>query len=106
IALIGEIARRLNLRPEIVSAPFNSIFTALTTDKFDVVISSTTITKDRRETVDFTNPYLRADQSLTVRAVDVSRLHDVDSLAGSVMGVQSGTTGENCAREVLQRRRK
>ena len=102
IALITEIARRLGLTPEITSSPFETIFASLTSHKADVVISAVTISEDRKQNVDFTDPYLDADQSLTVRAADATRIRDVDRLGGKVVGVQSGTTGESCARNALR----
>lgn len=101
IALITEIARRLGLRPEIKSSPFETIFLSLTAHKVDAVISAVTITEDRKRNVDFTRPYLSADQSLTVKAADAATIRTVDDLKGKVVGVQSATTGESCARNAL-----
>ena len=58
-----------------------------------------TITDERKEQVDFSDPYFDADQSLLVRADDAGDLVTLDDLAGETIGVQSGTTGETYAKE-------
>lgn len=101
IDLIKEIGKRVGEREvEIQSAVFDTIFTSLAARKFDVVISAVTIKDERKETVDFTDPYFKADQSLSVREDDDS-IEGVDTLSGKTVGVQAGTTGEDCAKNVL-----
>jgi ABC-type amino acid transport substrate-binding protein len=105
IDLIKEVARRLDppLTVEVQSAAFDTIFTSLAARKFDVVISAVTIKEDRKQTVDFTDPYFEADQSLSVRAADAAEIAGIDALEGRTVGVQAGTTGEDCARNVLRK---
>lgn len=103
IDLINEVAERIGpLEVEVQSAAFDTIFTALAARRFDVVISAVTIKEDRKQTVDFTDPYFSADQSLSVRSGDAGTITGVDDLSGRVVGVQAGTTGEDCARNALQ----
>lgn len=104
IDLIREIAQRLGdgLEIEVVSADFDTIFTALAAGRFDVVISAVTITGERKQTVDFTDPYFHADQSLAVREEDAGEIEGVEDLEGRTVGVQRGTTGEDCARNALE----
>lgn len=106
VDLINEVAERLELEAEIQTAAFDTIFTSLAARKFDVVISAVTIKEDRKETVDFTDPYFTADQSLSVRTEDAETITGVDDLAGKIIGVQSGTTGEECAKNALQAKKK
>jgi ABC-type amino acid transport substrate-binding protein len=70
------------------------------------VISAVTIKEERKQTVDFTDPYFKADQSLSVRAADAETIADVDDLEGKVVGVQSATTGEDCAKNALKAKNK
>jgi ABC-type amino acid transport substrate-binding protein len=104
VDLIKEIAKRLNppLNVEVQSAVFDTIFTSLAAGKFDVVLSAVTIKEDRKKTVDFTDPYFTSDLSLSVRDEDAGSIEGVDDLSGKTVGVQAGTTSEDCAKNALQ----
>ena len=106
VDLITEIAKRLELEAEVQTAAFDTIFTSLAAGKFDAVISAVTIKEDRKKTVDFTDPYFAADQSLSVRSEDAESITGVDDLADKIVGVQSGTTGEECAKNALKAKKK
>jgi len=100
--LINEIAARLGLEAEWVSTPFDTIFTQLSTGTFDVVASATTITPERAQQVNFTVPYYRAQQALTVNTAERPDLTSVDDLGeGDRVAVQSGTTGAAWATDNL-----
>jgi polar amino acid transport system substrate-binding protein len=100
--LINEIASRLDLTAEWVVTPFDTIFTQLATGQFDVVASATTITDQRSELVNFTIPYYKAQQALTVNTVTRPDITSVDDLGdGDRVAVQTGTTGADWAVENL-----
>lgn len=103
VDLIDEIGKRLgNVNVEIQTAVFDTIFTALASGRFDVVVSAVTIKADRKKTVDFTDPYFKADLSLSVRAADAGTIHGVDGVKGKTIGTQSGTTSEDCTKSELK----
>ncbi len=99
IDLVGEVATDLGVAPEIVISPFVGIESGqlLETDACDVVASAITITEERQEKIDFSEPYFDADQGLLVP--EGSDLTDVESLAGATVAVQQATTGETWAEE-------
>jgi polar amino acid transport system substrate-binding protein len=67
---------------------------------FDVALSQVTITDERRQVVDFTEPYFESDQGMLVMAgTEVATVEDAKALQ---WGVQSGTTGLDYATDVLQ----
>src|SRR5918992_2218290 len=66
VELVEELARRLDLRVRWVDNAFDTIFTQLAAGRYDVVASATTITEERQQMVDFTDPYYAAQQALTV----------------------------------------
>jgi polar amino acid transport system substrate-binding protein len=67
---------------------------------FDVALSQVTITDERREVVDFTEPYFESDQGVLVsEGTEVATVEDAKALQ---WGVQSGTTGADYAADVLQ----
>lgn len=102
VELVEEMAQRLELRVRWVDTAFDTIFTQLAAGRYDVVASATTITEERRRTVDFTEPYYAAQQTLVVNAEQSPDLRSTDDLsAGDTVAVQRGTTGETWAQENL-----
>src|SRR5512145_2640704 len=67
VDIVNEIAKRLDLEAEFVKTPFDPIFRNLAQGRFDMVASASTITPERERTVDFSEPYFPADQSLMVK---------------------------------------
>jgi polar amino acid transport system substrate-binding protein len=103
VELVEEMASRLNLEVKWVDTAFDTIFTQLAAGRFDVVASATTITPERDEQIDFTDPYYLAQQALTVNAEETPDIRSVDDLdEGDVVALQTGTTGEAWARENLE----
>lgn len=100
--LIEEIARRLGLTVEWIDTDFDTIFTQLATGRFDVVASATTITPERAQQVDFTDPYYNSQQAFTVNTNLTPGLVTTDALvAGDSVAVQTGTTGSDWATDNL-----
>ncbi|CAN5846610.1 hypothetical protein BH23ACT2_BH23ACT2_28540 [soil metagenome] len=67
IELLDAMAAELDQRLEILAVGFDGILGNLASGTCDVVASSVTITDERLEEVDFTDPYFDADQSLLVK---------------------------------------
>jgi polar amino acid transport system substrate-binding protein len=97
--LIAAIAEKAGFKFELVNTRWDGIFVALQSGEFDAVISAATITDERRQTVDFSDPYLSAGQMLAVRVADKDTIKSPADLAGKKVGVQLGTTGDIWASE-------
>ena len=68
VELVEAIGAKIGRTPEFKDTSFDTIFRDLAQGKFDMVASATTITDEREETVDFTNPYyLPSAQSIVVK---------------------------------------
>lgn len=93
IELIDAIADDLGLGLAVATPGFDAITSGLAMESGDCDISaaSITITEEREEGVDFSEPYFSADQSLLVKAD--SGITGLDGLSGMGLAVQSGTTG-------------
>lgn len=103
VELVEEIASRLGLTTNWRDTAFDTIFTQLAAGRYDVVASATTITPEREEQVNFTIPYYKAQQSLTVNTEKTPDIKSVDDLGeGHTVAVQTGTTGEAWARDNLE----
>lgn len=94
IDLMDALAEAAGIEVQYVNTKWDGIFVALSNGEFDAVISAVTITPERDEVVDFTEPYFNAGQALAVRA-DNESITGAESLAAGVtVGVQLGTTGD------------
>ncbi len=93
IDLINAVAAAAGFEVVIQNTAWDGIFAGLANGDYDAVISSVTITDERRATMDFSTPYINAGQVLIVRQdapANVTRLQD---LSGQSVGAQIGTTG-------------
>lgn len=97
VDLVNEIANRLDLEVAIKDTSFDTIFTDVAQGKFDLVASASTITPEREQTVNFSEPYYESEQALLVP--EGSDITSVEDLAGKVVGAQDGTTGESYAND-------
>jgi polar amino acid transport system substrate-binding protein len=97
IDLVNELAKRLKLKATIVKSAFNPILRSLAQGRFDMVASATAITDEAKRTVDFSDPYFAADQSIVTKKG--SGVRSVDDLDGKRVGAQLGTTGSEYARD-------
>lgn len=99
IELMRAIAGELGLDLAVVNSGFDPITsgTAMQSGDCDIAAASITITDEREENIDFSDPYFVADQSLLVKKdAGISTIADLD---GRTIGVQSGTTGEAYAQD-------
>ena len=101
VELVEAIGKKIGRTPEFQDTSFDTIFRDLAQGKFEMVASATTITKEREESVDFTNPYyLPSAQSIVVTAGTQGISNEKD-LEGKIVGVQQGTTGEEYVEEEI-----
>jgi polar amino acid transport system substrate-binding protein len=93
------VAKELGVKQEIVDTPFEGIQSGedLNARKCDIAAAAMTITPERAEKIDFSNPYFDANQALLVKKG--SGIDSFDDLKGKTLGVQSGTTGKMYAEE-------
>lgn len=92
-----EIAKRLDLEPKAVTSPFSGIIAGVKEGRYDAAIASHAITDERKQQVDFADPYyLSGGQLFTRPDSDVSTL---EALKGKEVAVALGTTHEKMARE-------
>ncbi|MHB8280866.1 MAG: basic amino acid ABC transporter substrate-binding protein [Candidatus Humimicrobiaceae bacterium] len=98
VDLTKAIAERLGLKLDYQNTAWDGLFPALAVHKFDMAISSITITADRKEQMDFSDPYYNTDQAATVKKD--SGIDSAEKLNGKKAGVQIGTTGEIVAKKM------
>ena len=81
---------------------FGSLIPALTNDKIDAIAAAMTINEERDETIDFSNPYYNADQSVLVRGGGSFSPSALADLSGHPVGAQEGTTGESQVKTLVE----
>lgn len=96
IDLGDRISEELNVEAEFVNIAWDDVFEALLQGEVDVIISSVTITDERKQKYDFSDPYLNAGQVIITRKENTS-ISSTDDLQGKKIAVQKGTTNEQQA---------
>jgi polar amino acid transport system substrate-binding protein len=99
VDLMNLVAKDIGVEQKIVDTPFEGIKSGadLKTGKCDIAAAAMTITPEREKVIDFSVPYFDANQSLLVKKG--TELDSLDALQGKKLGVQSGTTGADYAKE-------
>ncbi len=97
IALIKAVGEKIGKNIEVKDMEFDSLVASIG-NKIDVAIAGMTVTDERKNMVDFSDPYYEAVQNVIV--VKGSEISTADDLKGKNIGVQLGTTGDFIASDV------
>ncbi|TDM06280.1 MAG: basic amino acid ABC transporter substrate-binding protein [Ideonella sp. MAG2] len=92
VDLLTAVAEKGGFKVKFVNTPWEGIFNALGQGDRDVLISSITITDERKQTMDFSDAYFDANQLIAVK--EGSKVAKFDDLKKLKVGVQTGTTGD------------
>ncbi len=92
IDLLTLAAKEGGFEVEFRNTAWDGIFAGLGNGDYDAVISSVTITEERKKTMDFSMPYINAGQVLIVQN-STSGVTVLADLKGKSAGAQIGTTG-------------
>ncbi|MDC7292740.1 MULTISPECIES: basic amino acid ABC transporter substrate-binding protein [unclassified Butyrivibrio] len=97
VALIKAIGEKMGMKVVIQDMEFDSLVSSIG-GKIDVAIAGMTVTEERKATVDFSDSYYEAVQSVIVpKGSTIATAEDLKNLK---IGVQLGTTGEFIADEI------
>ena len=86
------MAQKAGIEIKFVNTPWEGIFNTLAQGDRDFLVSSITITDERKQTMDFSDPYFDAQQLIAVKTT--SKISKFDDLKKLKVGVQTGTTGD------------
>lgn len=92
-------AAKAGIEVKFVNTPWEGIFSELGQGGRDMVASAVTITDERRQTMDFSDPYFDAQQLIAVK--DNSKVAKFADLKKLKVGVQTGTTGDEAVSKLL-----
>ncbi|MDO1583952.1 transporter substrate-binding domain-containing protein [Rhizobium oryzicola] len=91
---MNEIAKRLNAKVEYRNTSWDAMIPAVSQGQYDIGMTGISIKPERKEKVDFSDPYMRSEMFMLVRA-DEKRFTDAKSFAANpktLVGAQAGTT--------------
>lgn len=86
-----EIADRLGVKTEYITSKWSGLIGGINADKFDVIIAQMTITEERAESVDFTDPYVTTG-AVIVTHEDTNDITTLEDLNGKDVGAAAGTS--------------
>lgn len=98
VELAKAIAAKLGMELQIEDMAFDAIIPAVTSGKADFGAAGMTVTEERQRSVEFTDTYANSNQVAIVK--EDSDITGSDALAGKIIGVQLGTTGDALATEI------
>ena len=91
---MAELAKRLNFKVEYQNTSWDAMIQAVSDKQYDIGMTGITIKDDRKEKVDFSDPYMKSEIFMLVRG-DESRFTDGKSFAADeklLVGAQAGTS--------------
>ena len=91
IDLAKEIGKILSKEIRFQNADFEGILDGLVVDKYDLVMSAVTITPERAEKVDFSDPYIENWQAIIVKK-GAAPIESPEGLTGKNVAYQKATT--------------
>lgn len=78
---------------------WDPMFVQIKDKSADAAIAGITITDDRKQSYDFSNPYFVSRQSIVIK--DNSAIQNANDLVGKVIAVQSGSTGQDAVEKLI-----
>src|SRR5687768_12530167 len=91
---MAELAKRLNFKVEYQNTSWDAMIQAVSDGQYQIGMTGITIKDDRKEKVDFSDPYMRSEQFMLVRG-DETRFTDAKTFGAfsdGLVGAQAGTT--------------
>lgn len=88
-----DIADGLGVDLEIINVSFDSLSMYLENGEADLALAAITVTEDRADAMEFSEPYCESSQYIVVKE-DNDDVKSIDGLAGYMVGVHLGTTGD------------
>lgn len=90
IDMAREIAKRMKLNVEFKAVEWDGVIGALNNGDIDLIWNGLTITEERKNQIEFSNPYLENKQIIVVNKE--SKIESKKDLKGKVIGVQMGSS--------------
>ena len=102
VDLANEIAKRLKRQITIDATQFSGLLPGLQAGTYDFIAAPTTVTKERAESLLFTEGYLNTDFQFVVKK-DTPDIVKLEDLKGKVVSVNKGSAYDSWARELVEK---
>jgi len=98
-----EMAKELGVKPVFVDTLWPSIIPALNLGRFDIIFGGMSVTKERKQKVDFANPFMTVGQTVLLNAKHKQLVKSYKDLNDPKFVVVSkpGTTGEAAVKKMI-----
>lgn len=93
-----EIGSRIGYEIEFQTADFSGLFGLLDSDKINTIANQITVTDERTEKYDFTDPYVHYGAQLVVKG-DNNDINSLETLKGKKVGVSLGSNYEKMIKD-------
>jgi len=90
VDIAKALAEELGVKVEFMNTGFDGLIGALQAKRFDIIMSSMTVTEKRQEEIDFI-PYFTAGTGILVQAGNPKGIQSLADLCGKSVAVQLGT---------------
>ena len=98
--IINEVAERAGFEVNLTTMEFSGIIPAVQTGSQEIAIAGTTITDERSQVVDFSDPYYDSGLRIIVRA-DNEEVSSIDDLEGLAVATKIGSTSYDFLQQEL-----
>jgi polar amino acid transport system substrate-binding protein len=89
--IMQRVAAKMGVRLEQVQADWLALYDMLKSGRCDMLMNGFEVTEDRQEQADFSNPYYRYGEQLTVRVEDAAKYKTLAGLKGKAITVLNGS---------------
>ncbi len=101
VDLIKAIAEEMGYTIDMKGYPFDGIIPTLITNNIDLIISGFTISPERAQRVDFSDPYYRCGLTFLTMKMDADKFDSFEKIKKAEICTQIGTTGSLYLQKVL-----
>lgn len=101
--IIEKLSDKLGveIKKKVEDTTFTANLAAVAADQVDIMLAGMSPTEERKQNMDFSDVYLKAEQRIMVRKEDADQYKDIDSFNGKTIAVQKNTTQEKIAQDSL-----
>lgn len=100
IMIAQEIAKDMGVELVIDNMGFDASLAAVGAGKVDFMMAGLDPDPKRKEAMDFSNEYFKAEAGVLVRAEDAGKYQSAEDMTGLKIGVQKGSTFESVATQI------
>lgn len=100
IDVVNAIAKKANINVRFITMPREQLFDAIQSNEYDMLASSVTITEDRAQLMQFSDPYFVSKQSVLLNQ-HVPAISNFEELQNYKIAVKKGTTSDTLLMAIM-----